>query len=221
MKLLNLIIPSKNEFDNTVHSILKRPDYKHLDNALRDFVQKAKDTIKEWLLKLLKKTFNNLSNPGQISDTLSTVFMIIGIVVILSIIIVIVIKINKTFEKKRKVTEILGEKIDDKTTPQSLRNKASDFIKSGDLRQAVRFDFIALLLLMHEKNLVYLDEAKTNEEIYRFLKKNSFSKLTIFKNLIDIFNSSWYGHKDTNEEVYKSWNDSFNMLWNEVIKHEG
>lgn len=221
MRLLSLVIPSKNQFDDTVHNVLKRTEYTHLKNPLKDFMDKAKESLKETLLNWFKKNFLNMDNAAAISDSLSTIFMIIGILVIVTIIVVIIIKVNKTFERKRRVKEILGESIDDRTTPSSLRKKASSFREAGDLRQAIRYDFIALLLLMHEKNLVYLDETKTNEEIYKYLRKNSFDRVDIFKRISDIFNSTWYGHRIADEDNYKAWSNSIALLWNEVIKYEG
>lgn len=220
VRLLSLIIPSKDEFDSTVNSILQGAEYRHLKNPLRDFIDNIKRTIKEWFANWLQRTFSNMSNVKEISETLSIIFMVIGILVVVAIIVIIILKFNKGFERKKRVKEILGEKIDDKTTPLSLRQKASDFIQSGDLRKAIRYEFIALLLLMHEKNLVYLDETKTNEEIYRHLKKNKFSIISAFKNLIDIFNSTWYGHKEFNKNSYDKWEQNMQLLWNEVKKYE-
>lgn len=220
MRLLSLVIPSKSQFDDTVHNILNSTEYTHLKNPLKDFMDKAKESLKETLLNWFKKNFSNMDNAAVISDSLSTIFMIIGILVIATIMVVIIVKVNKTFERKRRVKEILGEKIDDRTTPSSLRQKASSFGKAGDLRQAIRYDFIALLLLMHEKNLVYLDETKTNEEIFKYLRKNSFDRVDIFKRISDIFNFTWYGHKIYDEDSYKSWSNSIALLWNEVIKYE-
>jgi hypothetical protein len=221
VRLLSLVIPSKNQFDDTVHSILKRTEYTHLKNPLKDFMDKAKEGLKETLLKWFKKNFSNMDNAAAISDRLSTIFMIIGILVIVAIIVVIFVKVNKIFERKRRVKEILGEKIDDRTTPSSLRQKASNFREAGDFRQSIRYDFIALLLLMHEKNLVYLDETKTNEEIFKYLRKNSFDRVDIFKRISDVFNSTWYGHRIADEDSYKAWSNSIALLWNEVIKYEG
>jgi hypothetical protein len=221
VRLLSLVIPSKNQFDDTVHSILKRTEYTHLRNPLKDFMDKAKESLKETLLKWFKKNFANMDNAAAISDRLSTIFMIIGILVIAAIIVVIIVKVNKTFERKRRVKEILGEKIDGRTTPSSLRQKASSFREAGDFRQSIRYDFIALLLLMHEKNLVYLDETKTNEEIFKYLQKNSFDRVDIFKRISDIFNSTWYGHRIADKDSYKAWSNSLELLWNEVIKYEG
>jgi hypothetical protein len=132
----------------------------------------------------------------------------------------IIIKVNKTFDKKARVKEILGERIDGKVTPSSLRNKGLGFTKSGDFRQAIRYDFIAVLLLMHEKNLLYLDETKTGEEIYYYLTRNKFELVVIFKKLVNIFNSSWYGHKPSNQKLYDEWNSIIELIWNGVISYE-
>ncbi len=217
---MSLIVPSKNEFDNAVNNILSRAEYTHLKNPLKDFINNIKNNLKETLLKWFKKNLSTMDNAYEVSEKLSTVFMIIGLLAILSIIVIIIVKINKTFEKKRKIKEILGERIDNKTTPNSLKQRAIHFKEAGDLRQAIRYDFIALLLLMHEKNLVYLDETKTNEEIFKYLRKSSFNKAEIFKKIADIFNANWYGHKPFDDEGYEDWSNCIELLWNGVIKHE-
>jgi hypothetical protein len=217
MNLLTLISPSKTEFENTVHKILQQPEYKSLKLGLQDYIQMLKDYISQGIMNILKKIFSNMATNASISGTLSTVFIIIGLLAIITIVVLIAIKFSKTFESKTRIKEILGEKIDEKTTPNSLRLKAEAFAGSEDYRQAIRFDFIALLLLMHEKNLLYLDETKTNEEIYNYLKKKDFSELIIFKAMINDFNANWYGHKVWNKDLYKTWNDNINLIWNEVI----
>jgi hypothetical protein len=220
VKLFSVMSPSNTEFDQTVHKILQRSEYAHLKSALSDFIRRIKEGISEWLLKILKKTFSNLKNPSQVSDKLSTIFIIIGLLVIIGIIIIIVIKVSKTFEKKARLKEILGERIDDKTTPYSLRQSAITFAQKGDFRQAIRYDFIALLFLMHGRNLIYLHETKTNQEIYNYLKKNNFFMLKEFHNMINTFNDFWYGHKLCSVETYKHWQESVNLMWDEVISYE-
>jgi hypothetical protein len=220
VNLLNIVVPTEQKFDNTVKEILQGAEYRHLKNGFRDIIDKIKETISQWLWWFLDKTFSNLPSPGSISNRVSTAFLIAGILILLAIVVVVVVKISKTLERKNRVKEILGEKIEEGTTPNSLRGKAAAFEKEGDFRLAIRFDFIALLLLMHGKNLVYLDETKTNEEIYNYLKKEDFKALSLYKYLGDNFNSSWYGHKLFNRDTYGAWNNTLNSLWNEVINHE-
>jgi hypothetical protein len=220
VRVFSLLLPTRVEFENKTNSILNRTEYKHLKNGLTDYIDKIKEAISNWIVEMLKKTVLKLSPSSSVPDKLSVVFMIIGIVLFMAILIVAIVRITKAFEKKSRITEILGEKIDERTTPNSLRAKGADSYKSGDIRQAVRYDFIALLLLMHEKSLVYLDETKTNKEIYNYLKKNSFSKLSAIEALINLFNASWYGHKNPSLEDYDIWNSNISAVWNEVMNYE-
>jgi hypothetical protein len=220
---VNLIVKlavSQPQFEDTVNNVLQRNEYRHLRNALRDLIEKAKEAIGKWILGVFEKTFQGLENAPAISDKLSTVFLIIGILVFVGLIVFILVKFDRAFDKRRRVQEILGEKIDSRTTPYTLKDKGARFAQEGDLRLGARYNFIGLLLLMHEKSLIYLDETKTNEEIYSYLRKHKFNNLTELKSLIDIFNASWYGHKEVSREGYESFNNTLELLWNEVIKHE-
>lgn len=220
MKALSTMVPSKSEFDSTIQEILQRPQYRHLKSGSNDFIQRIREAIKQWLEKSFENIHLDAASIPSAPDGLSTIFMIVGLLSILTIMIGIIVKVSKTFEKKSRVKEILGEKIDDQTTPKGLRRKASAFEKQGDFRQAIRYDFIALLFLMHEKGLLYLEETKTNEEIYNYLRRKGFFMLSLFKDMINTFNSAWYGHKLCNKDIYEKWNSNINLLWNGVINYE-
>lgn len=220
MKLIDGITITKTEFDDVIHKILQRSEYRHLKNSLMDFIEGLRERVMEWLYKIFSKKFQNVGVSRAISKNISTIFIIIGLLIILGIIVLIIIKVRKGMDKKSKVKEILGEKIDDKTTPESLRNKARVYLEKEDYRGAIRYDFIALLLLMHEKNIIYLDETKTNKEICNYLKKSGFPNIGIFQHMVNIFNSSWYGHKQHGSEVYTKWGDNLELLWNEVNNDE-
>jgi aromatic ring-opening dioxygenase LigB subunit len=215
------MMPPKEQFDSTIAKILQRPEYARLKGVVTDFIESAKEAINQWIMNMLEKLDRSNSSIPAVSDKLSTLFILIGLFVIVVVIIFIIVKFSKTFEKNVKVKEILGEKIDDRTTPVSLRHKASAFEKDGDTRQAIRYGFIAILLFMHERRLLYLDETKTNQEIYNYLKKESFLHIKVFEYLADTFNSSWYGHKAYDHKVYETWCSNLDFLWNEVMEHEG
>ncbi|MBZ9687226.1 hypothetical protein G9F72_012910 [Clostridium estertheticum] len=220
MKVLSIITPSNKEFDTTINKILQGSEYKHLKNNLLDFITKIKESISQWIVKIIKKTISNIPSPDSVSNNLANILIIIGLLLIFVIVVIIIVKVCKTFERKSRIKEILGEKISNKTTPSSLRSTAKVFGEKGDFREAIRYDFIAILLLMHEKNIIYLDETKTNEEIYQYLKKNKFTIFSIFEYIINDFNSSWYGHKVYNRETYDKALKSINLIWNEVIAYE-
>jgi hypothetical protein len=213
------MIPTRPEFDKTINKILQGSEYKHLRNPITDFLDYIKDAISRFIFGLLKGTFS-VVKASSISKSLSSIFIILGILTICAIIILIFMRINKTQVKKKRVKEILGEKIDIRTTPNSLRQKASIKETEGEFRLAIRYEFIAILLLMHQLNLLYLDETQTNEEIHNYLKAKHFTYIGGIKELINIFNYIWYGHKEPDKQLYDTWKYELEGLWNGVIKYE-
>jgi len=220
VKLTSIIIPSNKEFENTINKILESPKYKHLNNDIIDYIQNIRQGISQWIEKIIGRTISNISSLNSVSDSIANILIIIGFLLMLTIVILVIIKVSKAFERKARIREILGESINDKTTPSSLRRAAANFGVKEDFRQAIRYEFIAVLLLMHEKNIIYLDETKTNEEIYKYLKKNKFNNLSSFESLSGAFNSSWYGHRRCDKNSYDKVADTVNLLWNEVLVYE-
>ena len=86
VKLVYRMIPTKTEFDNTINNILQTPDYKNLKNSITDYIEKFKESLRDWLFKLLKNTFSQIKNAYHISDNLSTIYLIIGILAIFTLI---------------------------------------------------------------------------------------------------------------------------------------
>ena len=211
---------TRTEFDKAVDRVLSRPDYVHLKGGIQDFFESLKETIGRWLREALEKVFYSLPSSSSVPKNMATVFLIIGLVVFLAIVVLVAVKASRTFSGKPAVREILGEKIDAGTTTDSLREKASAYMKNGEYRMAVRYEYIALLLFMHEKNVIFLDETKTNEEIAAYLEKNDFKPLSVFRNLDRLFNASWYGHKALQETVYEKWRNDSNLIWNRIREIE-
>lgn len=211
---------TKSEFDKAVDRVLSKPEYAHLKRGIQDFIENIKEAITQWLRELLDNTFSNLPSAPSISKNMATVFLVIGLVGFLAIAVLIAVKAGRTFSRKAAIKEILGERIDAGTTTASLREKAAVHLKNGEYRLTVRYEYIALLLLMHKKNLIYLDETKTNDEIAIYLEKNDFKPISIFKNLISMFNASWYGHKTVQGTVYENWSRDINLIWNKVNEIE-
>lgn len=219
--LLNNSTPTITEFENTLNRVLDKPSYRHLRYSVEGTLEKLKEALQQWLEKRLDSIFESRGaiNPATAGD-ISNLLMVVGLTIIFAVIIIIAVRINKTMDDTTKVREILGEQIDDKTTPTGLRRKAADYEAEGKLRLAIRYDFIGLLLLMHNKNLVYLDEAKTNEELYKALNSRGFVGAGEFKKLTALFNSSWYGHKAPHQEAYNGWKQNIGELWKEVLAYE-
>lgn len=212
-----MLLPSRARFNKTVHQVLQGREYLLLKNPATNFLDKMKAAFEDALLRFFRHIFSGIKISTSTGDWLATMFMTAGLLLMLGLIIGVIVRINKIFQRNPTVKEILGEKIDEKTTPESLRRSASTARQAGNIRQAVRYDFIAVLLLLHEQRYLYLDETHTNLELYEDLKKIGFPWLPAFSALKYTFDRCWYGSAELSSVEDDAWCISLNELWNGVM----
>ncbi len=211
---------TQEEFAKTVNKVALAPEYRIMRWKKLIYGQLAdwKDQLVNWLLQQAQN--NDWSFNPDFLDLLANLVIIVGVIVIAIVIIYSILYLVKSFKQDNRVEEILGEEITEETTPDSLRAKAKQLQQAGQLRRSIRYDFIALLYLMHQQSFLYLDQAKTNQEIYLHLKETKFFGLDSFKELVTIFNATWYGHQDCDQQSYQRWTFNLNSLWKEVANDE-
>ena len=211
---------SQEEFDATVNEVAAGSEYKvlQLKKKLFDFLAEVEKDIFNWLVN--QSSNSDWDLPLGILDGAANILVFLGVVLIGVVVVYAVLFLLQQIKSTPQVKEILGEKITADTTPQSLKEQAAYYEAEGHLRKAIRYQFIALLYLMHQQSILYLDQSKTNQEISTYLKENNFSRLKVFQNLVAIFNAIWYGHQSCEEQSYSKWSDNFNLLWKEVQNNE-
>ncbi len=221
MYILSVITPNREIFDKTVQEILNKHEHQGLQNGDINFIEKTikyfEKLMEEWLSRTDLASSKIESAPSYFSTGLFIVCTILMIIIIASLFFLI----RKMFKKERKFKTILGEVIDEETTLDSLHRKSRVYKQEGNYREAVRYDFIALLFKMNEKNLIYLDEAKTNSELISTLEENGCSYVYNFQKIVQKFNEAWYGHKIISGSEYDSWEQILTSMWNEVFNDEG
>ncbi len=217
---LNAVILKKEEFDKIVNQILQKPEYRRLSTDYMDITERIRNMILGWIEAWIEKLFNagdKLNTPAiGISNTIVTV----GAVLLVIFIILLFLSMRKIVGKNKKIKTIYGEEINSATTAEGLRDKAKGCKNNGNYREAIRIGFISLLLKMNEKNLLYLDETKTNSEMLEILKKNGFEYIKLFQSLTYLFNEVWFGHKTIHEDEYSLWEMKMDELWNGVLSVE-
>lgn len=214
--IAELLTPTKEKFDKTIEGILNSSKYKQFNQNYIDVMGKLRERIISWLEKWLESLNFSGDEISRVVPSASNGIIIIGTIIIILIIILIFLSIKKMIKKDNRVKRILGEVIDEKTTTVGLYEKARTFKDRGQYREALRYSFIALLFQMNEYNLLSLDETQTNSEIVFALRKNNFKNIDLLEEAAHLFNKVWYGHKVINEEVYKSWEKTIEILNNGV-----
>ena len=220
--LLTQITPTNQEFNKTVSDILNQDKYSGLKTGFGSMLKAVKNFFMKLLMQIFSKFMMGTDSSGAASHEKSGIWLaaLAGLVIVV-ILIFVIIKVIKLVERKPKLKEILGEVINEDTTPDSLMKKGHYYNEKGDLRQAVRYSFIAVLLLMHEKNMLYLDDTKTNSEMVAVLRKQGFYSIEEFKVLCNLFNDMWYGYENVNVESKLRWDEAMDKVWQKATEWEG
>ena len=214
---LGQVVKSQDEFDKVLHKVLSDPKYWKINKKLQEETTSWIDRFKKWLEEILSSRIDNMENAEGISEVLSYVIIfVVGVALIVGIIMVILYFYNGV-KDRRGLKEILGEKITEETTPMSLDRKALVYEGQGQYRLSIRYSYIALLLLMHEKHVLVLKDAMTNQEVYECLIEGKFNDLDTFDDIMQVFNHAWYGMHEYEKEDYDSYRKQLKQLWNEVI----
>ena len=210
----------KREFDRVIEEVLEDKKYWHLNKEINQMTQSLLERLRDWLEKILSSRIKDLDQVGALSDILSIVIIVILGIILIALIAFAIHYVYKSINAHKKLDEILGEKITKETTPSTLLNKAGEFEAQGAYRMSIRYGYIGLLLLMHQKGLLYIEKSMTNTEIYESLKKKHYGRLKTFKRLMEVFNYTWYGQNEYSVEDYTRYKENEAMLWNEVSNHE-
>lgn len=205
----NTLLPSKETFYKVVDKIIDSSKYMHL---------KEKENILQKILEKLGKFLDRIFETGQGPPRITTyttqnlffVFVIIGIIALLYYL----LGTKKITVGKKKV--IYGETIDENTTYESLYQRALESEKKENYKDAIRLQFISAILYMNEKSLCFLDDTKTNNEIFKILKHKEFKGAYMFKSIGDYFQYIWYGKKEVHLEKFSWYKEKINNLFVEV-----
>ncbi|MFW6386579.1 MAG: hypothetical protein ACOCZM_01270 [Bacillota bacterium] len=206
------MLPSEEEFNRVVELVEKNYDY----SILR---------LQKYLADIQDKIYNLVDSSGGESQVSFSggnegIYIFLGAILFIIIVGLVFAFITRNFRREGRVKEILGEKIEEDATSVSYREKARTFREEGRYRQAVRCEFISLLLFMEEKNIIYHNENRTNREILQTLRQKSFSGMRAFRELMVMFNYTWYGNRSCTMEMYEHWREEIEVVRGEVVNYE-
>jgi hypothetical protein len=184
------------------------------ENPITKFINETRQKVKEFLTKLYLKMVNALFGAsGEASNLFRAIFVILFLVA--GYFIVRMLMRYKPGKKKSRKRTVLGEEIEEETTPSDLADAALAAAKAGDFRLGVRKLYIALLYEMSERNLIELDSHATNREY--LAKASRFSQLVPSMNyLTDRFDFFWYGMFPSSQEDFVSYLEKYREAVNKV-----
>ncbi len=100
---------------------------------------------------------------------------------------------------------------------QNLDEKLNNAIQNKNYREAIRFYYIKLLKELDINKLIKWEAGKTNRDYQKELSKNS--NFENFISLSGIYEYSWYGHFEVDENKFQNWQSSFLDVFKTMSKN--
>ncbi|MCT3923766.1 DUF4129 domain-containing protein [Elizabethkingia anophelis] len=171
-------------------------------------VNKPKESLwqkfKKWLGELLNDWFQSNSLRGA-NDLFYVLLRIIAIVLIGFVLYVIIRFVlsrngNWVFSKKSKKLNPEDRTITENIHELDLPSLIKNYEEKKEYRSAIRYQFLYLLKLMTDKNMLEWDPEKTNRDYTRMLSGNALQ--SDFQKLSFVFENVWYGERTIGENEY-------------------
>ena len=118
-------------------------------------------------------------------------------------------------KKEKKDRVILGERIGRDESAADLFSEAEALAREGNLRDAIRKGYIALLCELSDRKVIGLARHKTNRDYLRDVRKNQ----PLFENMTGLtgsFERNWYGLGQSEMRDWEDFRDRYRQTIGEV-----
>lgn len=179
---------------------------------------KLKEEIisKDSTLKLVPKNALNFNLPKKKRRSLPILNLIIRFLTFaaaIALILYILYAIFSRIQPEKKVDLALQDLSSVEDINEIDTRPTYDYaLNTGDYRLAIRMQFIKVLQILSEKELISWEPNKTNRDY----KIELFGK-ALYKNfeyLSYVYDNAWYGNKDITKDIFESYNTYFSSFIN-------
>lgn len=190
-----------------LNEVLQRPEYARQKNEGSALARLQKQIL-EWLAKLMPK--RREISPGS-ANFISFIAQVLVVLLALAVIIYVLrMFLPRLFRGRRKVKKgkrearvVLGETLAPDQSAIDLLGEAQALAQKGQLREAIRKAYIALLVELGERKVISLAQHKTNRDYLRSLRSSEPLHGNV-RTLTESFERHWYGFAKATDADWNS-----------------
>lgn len=216
LRLAAAVERTKDADKQKLAEILRREEYQKPQ-------EKQESVVQEWLrrfLEWLESIFSSSSEPAPAFSGLSAITVLLQVLIyggLLALLGVLVYKIapmlfpklkRKRKPKKRKERIILGEQLGEEATATDLFAEAERLAREGNLREAIRKGYVALLCDLSDRKVIGLARNKTNRDYLRDVRPRRDLHPRM-KSVTDTFERHWYGFQESADEDWARFREEY------------
>lgn len=193
-----------------LEDILARDEFLHHTYEQNGFWEWIGTVIENWLKRL-----GGVTVPGNTGEAIAAA-LYTGLILILLLFLILLVR-RWVRAKKRKARAPLSFRNSLKSDAVDYMRKAEEHAQAGNYREAVRFSFIAGVMLMDARRWIRAEAWKTNREYRDELRETESQAVSSFARSAFLFEQIWYGDKTADEGDYRQ----ISAWLNELSEHEG
>ena len=170
-----------------------------------------------WILERLEWFFNwifdrlNFADDTEFNVTaIATIFGIVGILLVLIAAVIIVRSLIKNRRVKDYNLHEVFEELENRAYTVHELISLSDSVK--EVRFAVRYRYIAALLILDEKQVVKIEPSATNRLIESQIKTHAPDLVSVFAQIAHTFHLAWFGYKEIGTEDFERYTQAVSDL---------
>ncbi|MBE6013115.1 MAG: hypothetical protein E7234_11230 [Lachnospiraceae bacterium] len=209
-------------FEKTLEEVLKASKYDYLTGRRERFSEKVMNALLDFIKKILESLNININFDSRAvnADMIFNIFIVIFIIMIFAIIIFISMLIIKRRKKSKIISDIFDELKQTTMGFEEITALADQYENNKDFRQAVRYQYLALLLIISDKNIIYIPDSMTGGQFLKEVKKNVPEYYEGVNNTVNMFYLLWFGNKSVTWENYVNYKAVYTQTIKEVMAHE-
>ncbi len=196
--------------------ILRREEYQKPQKEQESVVQAWLRRFLEWL----ESIFSRSGVPAPSFSGLSSLTVLLQILVYGGLLVVLGILVYKIApllipklkrgrrSKKKKERVILGEQLGEDATATDLFAEAERLAREGNLREAIRKGYVALLCDLSDRKVIGLARNKTNRDYLRDVRSRRDLHPRM-KSVTDTFERHWYGFQESADQDWVRFREEY------------
>jgi hypothetical protein len=143
--------------------------------------------------------------PAEVSSLAQTILLVAGIAVV--IVVFVYFARNLQVQQAAIETDVNA----DPTTSTDAQSRAEENAQSQDYRSAIRYMYLASLLMLDERGVIHYDSSLTNREHLRHLRDKP-QVYDLLRRVINAFEEVWYGYLPIDEAYYQRFRQQVDEL---------
>ena len=179
-----------------LQAILARPEFQWAESRPL-VVPNWLDRFFSWLEQLTNRVVNATLPYGRIP------LIITAVILFLLSLFFISRGLSRSLVREAQL-EAEGTEGDNLLTSQGAFKRAENLSMQGDYRNAIRYLYLLSLLVLDEQGVMRYDRSSTNREYLRSVSSRPELAKPL-RDVIDVFDRTWYGFEAVDENTYKSY----------------